>query len=111
MELSISSRVWKDWTVVDIAGELDLNTAPALREHVDGVVAAGSSRVAIGMSDLSFMDSTGLGMMIALSKELAERGGTLALVGVEGSPRKVVAITGVDERIPIVDRFEDLPSE
>jgi anti-sigma B factor antagonist len=110
MELSMASRTWQDWTIIEVAGELDLNTAPALRQHIDGEVEAGAKQVAIEMSQVSFMDSTGLGMLVSVLKRLDARDGRMALVGIEGSPRKVVSITGVDERIPIVDRVEDLPS-
>ena len=108
MELSMASRTWQDWTIIEVGGELDLNTAPALRQHIDGAIDAGASNVAIEMSKLTFMDSTGLGTLVSVSKRLDERGGRMALIGVEGSPRKVVSITGVDERIPIIDRVEDL---
>jgi len=110
LELSIASRTWQGWTIIEVAGELDLNTAPALHQHIAGAIDAGDIHVAVEMSGLTFMDSTGLGTIVSVSKRLDERGGKMALIAVDGSPRKVVSITGVDEWIPIVDRIEDLPS-
>lgn len=97
------------WTIIDVAGELDLNTAPALRERIDDALDTGASRVAIGMTEVTFMDSTGLGMLVAALKRLQDRDGQLALVGIDGSPRKVLSITGLDDMVPVYDRVEDLP--
>jgi anti-sigma B factor antagonist len=110
VELSIASRSFQGWTVIDVAGELDLNTAPALREQIEHAVDAGATRVAIGMTEVTFMDSTGLGMLVSSLKRLQERDGQLALVGIDGSPRKVLSITGLDDMMPVYDRAEDLPT-
>jgi len=110
VELSLTSRMSQGWTIIDVAGELDLNTAPTLREEIDRAVEGGATRVAVGMSEVTFMDSTGLGMLVTALKHLQEREGQLALVAIDGSPRKVLSITGLDDVLPTYDGAEDLPA-
>ena len=57
------------------------------------------------------MDSSSLGILVVHHKRLVERGGALALVGVAGSPQKVLTITGIDRVIPVYDKAADLPED
>jgi anti-sigma B factor antagonist len=79
-ELSIEARAMGDRTVLTVRGELDLYTAPALRDRVLAAAAEGQRRLVIDLSGVPFMDSSGLGVIVACLKRLRESGGELAVV-------------------------------
>jgi anti-sigma B factor antagonist len=100
-ELSIEARAMGDRTVLTVRGELDLYTAPALRDRVLAAAAEGQRRLVIDLSGVPFMDSSGLGVIVACLKRLRESGGDLALVTAPGSPpSKLLSLTGLDRAIP-----------
>jgi anti-sigma B factor antagonist len=100
-ELSIEARAMDDRTVLTVRGELDLYTAPALRDRVLAAAAEGHRRLVIDLSGVPFMDSSGLGVIVACLKRLRESGGDLALVTAPGSPpSKLLSLTGLDRAIP-----------
>jgi anti-sigma B factor antagonist len=92
--------------VVVATGEIDLYTAPALRESL---IRAGesSSRIVIDLSEVTFLDSTGLGVMLgALGRaRTAER--SVALVGLSDMVKRVLQITRLDEVFPTYARLDE----
>lgn len=111
MDLTFEDRTLGPWLVLSVSGELDMHTSPALQERLDALGAGDAPRVAVDLSDVPFMDSSSLGVLVVALKRLRERGGALALVGVSGSPKKVLSITGIDRVIPVFDRDADLPAD
>jgi anti-sigma B factor antagonist len=112
MELLLEDDRSAAWTVVRVSGELDLHTAPRLRDHVLTVVgeADAGTRVALDLTGVGFLDSSGLGSLVTCLKRVREAGGRLVLVGVSGSPMKVFSLTGLDRVFEIVDTTADLPA-
>ena len=88
-----------------------MHTSPALQERWDAVSVGGTPKVAVDLSAVPFMDSSSLGVLVANLKRIRERGGDMALVGVAGSPQKVLAITGIDRVIPVFDQVSELPQD
>ncbi len=86
-----------DLTVVTVKGEVDLYTAPSLKEAIADLVSSGRSRIAVDLAGVEFMDSSGLGVLIGALKRCKEAGGSLALAGPGESVLKVLAITGLDK--------------
>jgi anti-sigma B factor antagonist len=100
-ELSIEGHAMGDRTVLSVRGELDLYTAPTLRDRVLAAADEGQRRLVIDLSGVPFMDSSGLGVIVACVKRLRESGGDLALVTTPGSPpSKLLSLTGLDRAIP-----------
>jgi anti-sigma B factor antagonist len=111
MDLVLDNRTAGEWTVVRIAGELDLHTSPQLRDHVVGMIGDRDPvRLALDLTDVGFLDSSSLGMLVTLLKRIKEREGDLRLVGVTGSPMKVFTLTGLDRVFEIADTADDLPA-
>jgi anti-sigma B factor antagonist len=108
--LLIEMREAGDWIVLDAKGEIDLYTAPRLKEQVAELAAGGSPRVAVNLEGVEFMDSTGLGVLISGLKRCREAGGDLALVAPREPVRKVLSITGLDRVFPIHDSVEQATS-
>ena len=96
-----------DWTVLSVKGEVDLYTAPRLKERLTELTGSGHTRVAVELQGVEFMDSTGLGVLIGALKRCKEAGGTLALIGPREPVVKVLAITGLDKVFPIHGSVED----
>lgn len=95
-----------DLTVVSVKGEVDLYTAPSLKESVADLVSSGRSRIAVDLGEVDFMDSTGLGVLIGALKRCREAEGALALVAPRDPVLKVLGITGLDRVFPIHDSVE-----
>jgi anti-sigma B factor antagonist len=110
MDLVIENGASGPWTVVRVAGELDLHTSPQLRDHVLSMVEPTPARIALELSEVAFMDSSSLGMLITCLKRVRERDGRMVLVGVSGSPMKVLTLTGLDKVFELVSSVEDLPA-
>lgn len=111
MDLSLESRSQDAWTVVEVAGELDLHTSPALRDRVLELSGSSAPRIAIDLSAVRFMDSSSLGVLVTCLKRQREHDGQLALVGVNGSPLKVLTLTGLDRVFELYASTTDLPTE
>jgi anti-sigma B factor antagonist len=101
-EPSLQRRGEGAWTVIEVAGELDLHSAPALREQLAEASAREPARVAVDLTRVSFMDSSTLGILVSSLKHARERGGDLVLIGVNGSPGKVLSVTGLDQVFRLV---------
>lgn len=82
--------------MLEVAGEVDLYTAPSLREKVISLVEQGARNLLVNLEQVGFMDSSGLGVLVAGLKRLKEAGGDMALVCRNGPALKVLAITGLD---------------
>jgi anti-sigma B factor antagonist len=84
-----------------VSGEIDLATAPQLREAVLDLIQNGSYQVLVDLRGVEFMDSTGLGVLVGALKRLREQEGDLALVCTEGPVLKILTLTGLDRVFPI----------
>ena len=102
-DFDVSVDVAADTTVVTVRGEVDVYTAPHLRERLYEVIATGPSRVVLDLAPMTFIDSTGLGVIVGTLKRLREGGGDLALRAPSRSTRKVLEITGLTRIVDIED--------
>jgi len=84
------------YTVVAVNGELDVYTAPALEETLGDLVESGSTRIIVDLSGVTFMDSTGLGLLIKALKWTREHEGALRVVANSEKVLKVFRVTGLD---------------
>ena len=82
---------------VHLLGELDMSTAPQLRDELLRLTSDGAREVTVDLSELQFMDSTGLSVLITGLKGLREKGGDMALRSPTPGTRKVLEITGLTE--------------
>jgi anti-sigma B factor antagonist len=96
------------WAVVRASGDLDLTTAPRLREAVVTIVVNGQPRVVLDLQAVDFVDSTGLGVLVGLLKRTRSQGGDLRLVSTRPSLRKVLDLTGLHHALPLAAAVEDV---
>jgi anti-sigma B factor antagonist len=94
----------RDLVRVRPVGALDLFTAPVLRAKVDELRAAGFKRVLLDLSELEFMDSSGVHLTLELDAEARSDGFTFALVPGPEPVQRVFALTETIERLPFTER-------
>lgn len=84
-----------------MSGELDLFTAPRLREAVVEATDAGVRNVVVDLDGVEFIDSSGLGVLVACLKRLREHDGRFVVVAAESSSlHKLLALTGLGGFLP-----------
>jgi anti-sigma B factor antagonist len=86
---------------VNIEGEIDVYTAPTLREHLSDLVADGRHHLILDLEGVQFLDSTGLGVLVGGLKRVRSQDGTLELVCTQERILKVFRITGLTKVFPI----------
>ncbi len=107
MELTITTRSVDDHTVVSVAGEIDVYTAPQLRVKLVDLVDAGDRHLVVDMRDVDFLDSTGLGVLVGTLKRVKAANGSLALVCTQERIVKIFRITGLERVFTIASSVED----
>ena len=105
----IEGRTIGTWSVLTVSGELDLATAPVLRERVREMTPDGPLKVALELTGVGFVDSSGLGAIVACLKHVRELEGDLVLVAPDASPvAKLLSLTGLEPSITRVQSVDDL---
>ena len=92
--------------VVSVSGEVDVATAPTLRDRLQAEVAQDHSTIVVDLIDVTFLDSTALGVLVGALKRCRDAGGDLRLVAREPRVLKVLEITGLNEVFSISDTIE-----
>jgi anti-sigma B factor antagonist len=107
VDLSIDRADHDDETVMSVGGEIDVYTAPIVRERLDAAVRDGHVNLVVDLSRVRFLDSTGLGVLVGRLKLTRSRDGSLRLVATEEKVLKVFAITGLDKVFEIYPTLEE----
>lgn len=83
--------------VVSLSGELDLGAADTLIATAESLLVSHDGRpLVLDMTDVDFLDSTGIGAIVQLRNEALVGGGTFKLIGLRGQPQRVVELAGLD---------------
>lgn len=101
MQLRTEVSSLDKWTVVSVYGELDVASAPALREQLIELVSEGAHLLVLDLEGLDFLDSTGLGAIISALKRARTNGGDLRLVCTQSRIRRLFEITALDKAFPL----------
>src|SRR5262245_19150875 len=107
MELGLQVRESGGWVIVAVEGDVDLTSAPALRQRLHAVVAAGTPNVVVDLDGVEFLDSTGLGVLVGALRRSRQDGGDLRLVCSVSRLRQVFEVTRLDRAFVIVDSVAD----
>jgi anti-anti-sigma factor len=103
--LDISIRTVGGITIAGLAGELDVASAPALREQLLSLLRPGSSRLVIDLSKVRICDASGLAVLVGVSRRARLLGGFLRLAAVSPQADRVLHITGLHRHLPISPLF------
>src|SRR6266516_8166932 len=97
MDFSIKSeQVGKGTHVIALGGEVDLYTAPELKQQLLDVIGNGAKDVVVDFTNTTFIDSTTLGVLVGGVKRLRPNGGRLTIVSSDRNITKIFEITGLD---------------
>ncbi len=107
MAFELDTRLAGDWTVIAVDGELDVATAPRLRQEAIGVLGASPSQLALDLSRCPFIDSTGLGVIVGILKRIRGLEGDLVIVGAPSQVAKVFDITRVSSIVTLAESLDE----
>jgi anti-sigma B factor antagonist len=93
-EFQIEERIVQGVPVIAVTGEIDVATAPQLREALHGAIAQGQSTVVLDLLGVTFLDSTALG--------------ELHVVIADARIRKIFEITGLDKVFPLAHTLDEV---
>jgi anti-sigma B factor antagonist len=88
--------------LIALGGEVDLYTAPQVRERLDAAIETGTTRLVVDLSKVTFIDSTTLGVLVGGTKRLRPSGGRIAVVCDEPAITRIFEITGLDGAFDIL---------
>jgi anti-sigma B factor antagonist len=94
------------YTVLSVRGEVDVYTAPRLREKLVELVSEGRYKIVVDLEGVDFLDSTGLGVLVGGLKRLRSHDGDLTLVCTQHRILKVFEITGLTKVFAIFDSVD-----
>ena len=89
--------------VIAVRGEIDVATAPQLRESLHHVISEGNATIALDLLGVSFLDSTALGVLVGGLKRCRELGGDMRVVVADPRIMKIFEITGLTSVFTISD--------
>lgn len=106
MELSVTTTTAEPFEIIEVGGEVDVYTAPKLREAVVNAVEAGRVRLIVDVQQVDFLDSTGLGVLVGALKRVRGEGGSLDIVCSQERLLKIFEITGLDKVFGLHDSVD-----
>ncbi|WP_310721200.1 STAS domain-containing protein [Streptomyces lydicus] len=99
--MMVSYDVVNGWSVVEVDGEVDTHTAPMVREGVIKLLDEGHRHFVLDLSSVPFMDSMGLGVIVAITKRIREHEGSLRIASVSGRILRLFDLSGMRESYEI----------
>ncbi|MDQ4131224.1 MAG: STAS domain-containing protein [Actinomycetota bacterium] len=87
--------------LVNLAGELDVASAPTLRQRFVELASAGQVHVVVDLAQVDFLDDVGLGVLLGGAMRSRARGGTFALVCSRPRLLEILALSGLDRAVAV----------
>jgi anti-sigma B factor antagonist len=101
VEFTVATRQEPGHAVLEVAGDVDINTAPILRDRLIDIVNQGEVHLIVDLRDVDFLDSTGLGTLAGALKRVTVRDGSLQVVCANDRMSQLFDITGLARFIPV----------
>jgi anti-sigma B factor antagonist len=93
--------------VLSVIGDLDLATAPGLRHDVLAAIAEGRRRVVIDLGPTDFVDSVGLGMLVAVLKRIRVHGGEMVVACPDARLRRLFSVVDLDRIVTVASSVDE----
>jgi anti-sigma B factor antagonist len=103
MLLGVQVESAGEWTIVHVRGEIDMATAPRLRQALVGAMRDEKPHVVVDLDGVLFVDSTGLGVLIGALVRARRSGGDLVLSGLARRLSELFSLVGLDKVFTVVD--------
>lgn len=101
MELSISTNPTPECYTVTVAGEIDISNTDKLRDSINLALEQPTEEVQLDFAGVSYIDSTGIGVLVGAAHRAEERSRRFAVVNAQPNVMRVVQLLGVDKEIDI----------
>ena len=101
MDLTLATDDLGEHSVIRVAGDVDIDTAPSLRSAVQELLERGRRALIVDVSAVDFIDSTGLGVLVGALKETQSQQGTLELICTQRRMLNLLHLTGLDEAFTV----------
>jgi anti-sigma B factor antagonist len=111
VQIVVHSHEEAPWTVLTVAGELDVVGAPDLRQHVMTAVRTGAHNLVLDLTGVDFIDSFGLGVLVGALKRVRLLDGDLRLVVTETRVRRVLEVCDLDRVFTLFETAADALAE
>jgi anti-sigma B factor antagonist len=111
MDLELETTKRGSQTVLTVRGEIDVYTAPRLRQAIVDLVDSGAVNIVVDMEKVDFLDSTGLGVLVEGLKRVRTRGGDLSIVVTQDKIIKIFEITGLNKAFSLHTSLDDALGE
>ncbi len=108
VDLRIESVKVNDYMVIVLEGEVDVYSAPLLREEITRQVARGEYKLVVDLEKVAFLDSTGLGVLVGGLKRVKPHDGELGIICSQEKMLRIFRITGLDKIFPIFGHVDEL---
>lgn len=105
--ISVDTQERSGWTVITVAGEVDVVAAPQLRSEIVRVVTDGATDLILDLSGVVFIDSFGLGVLVGAVKRVQSHSGRLRVVVGEARVMAVLELTGLDRVLDLYSALDD----
>ena len=101
-------RRHRGWAVVEVIGDLDMASAPAMRQLILQLLSTGARLIAVDLTAADFVDSTGLGMLVAALKRVRTHDGELVVICPEPRLRRTFELTELVSVFALRDSADEL---
>ncbi len=103
MDFDLAARTVGAQTVVSVAGDLDVLTAPRLRDCLSHVIDDGHHQLFVDLTPCEFIDSSGLSALVTALKRVRSLGGDMGLVCPRGNVRRLIEVVALDQVFSLYD--------
>lgn len=107
MDLDVDTSTRDSATVLSLRGEIDVYTAPRLRQALIDLIAQDATNIVVDMEKVDFLDSTGLGVLVGGLKRVKAKDGSMKLVVTQDKISKIFEITGLTKVFPIFGTVDE----
>lgn len=102
-----TNQLENGYLLVKIIGEVDVYTSIDLKKELSKLIDADKNKLIIDLLKVNYMDSSGLGVLVALLKQIKKKGGTLKLVNLPVSVKKIFDLTRLTKFFDIYETLEE----
>jgi len=95
--LKVEIEKKKSYLIVSLNGEFDIESSQTLKGEVRKNLTSGNPNIVIDLTKVNYVDSSGLGTLIALQKDARFNGGSLSIVGASEQIKRVMKMTNLDK--------------
>lgn len=101
MELAITTHPSAERYLIVVEGEIDISNADKLRNAIDLALEQPTERVELDFSQVPYIDSTGIGVLVGAARHASDRKRALSITGAQPNVLRVAQLLGVDKDISI----------